>query len=61
MHDSHNYENQASNILKMEKRYETPLKQQSIQTTITTALGQPNGGQLLIQNGNEVQMVQQPK
>jgi len=26
MHDSHNYENQASNILKMEKRYETPLK-----------------------------------
>jgi hypothetical protein len=42
----------------MEKRYETPLKQP--QTTTLTAPGQANpSGPLLIQSGNEVQMINQ--
>lgn len=36
-HDSHNYENQASNILEMEKRYETPLKQHPISRNVVVS------------------------
>jgi|DEB0MinimDraft_12_1074336.scaffolds.fasta_scaffold35612_1 hypothetical protein len=42
-HESHNYENQASNILEMEKRYETPLKQNPMSRNVVIA----GGGQVM--------------
>jgi hypothetical protein len=45
-HESHNYENQASNILEMEKRYETPLKQNpNIRNVVIAGVGNALDGQ----------------
>ena len=58
---SHNYENQASNILEMEKRYEAPLKQPPMTSNAPGGgAGQPRGGQVLMQTGHGMQLVHQP-